>query len=155
MFLQTQFGELGCESGVGSVHVASGNARRPPGDPSGLVQFLDVAKCYIGTRGRCVGCEMPAPYPKSFCAGFTISANFTLSVDMVRAVVVVQTFEQTGRRDARAKFTFPWFWEIVTALIGTVILTCRCLSKFFGYGATLGRPRWYSGSRHGTPSQTI
>jgi hypothetical protein len=24
-------------SGVGSVHVASGNARRPPGDPSGLI----------------------------------------------------------------------------------------------------------------------
>lgn len=70
----------------------------------------------------------------------------------VNAVVVVHVFEQTGRRDARATFTFPWLWEFVTALIGTFIfLVCPS----FGDGATLGRPRGYSGSRHGTPSQTI
>lgn len=58
---------------------------------------------------------VPAPYPRCLCAGFTISAKFT----EVFAEKVVQAAEQTRSRVVRAKTTFPVFWEVVAALIGT------------------------------------
>lgn len=59
---------------------------------------------------------MPAPYPRCLYAGIVISVKFTVA----NAEVLIQTFEQTERRDARASFTFPMFWDVSTALIGTV-----------------------------------
>jgi len=58
---------------------------------------------------------MPAPYPRCLCAGFTIPAKFT----EVFAEKVVQAAEQTRSRLVRAKTTFPVFWVVVAALIGT------------------------------------
>ncbi len=94
---------------------------------------------------------MPAPYPRCLYAGIVISVKFTV----VNAEVLIQTFEQTERRDARASVTFPMFWEVSTALIGLVDPARSAARGRCRIRAAAATTSEYSGSRDGTRSQTI